>query len=325
MPSMPPHSPLPADAPARVPADPPARGGRARALLAAAALVTAGTLVPAGAHAAVPTVPVPSSPTPTDGSGGTTTPAKQRPHTFRFKLATFNVLGSQHTRGRGGYGPGTARARTTARLISGKHVGVIGMQEVQRDQYRVLHHRLHRTYGIWPGTRLGNQGIRLQIAWQRQQFKLVRTGTITTRFDHQSRPIPWVLLRNRDSGRKVYVVDIHNSPRGEESERDSATRAEIKLIHRLRRHHKPVFVVGDMNEKSEWFCKVAGHTDVKAANGGHAGPRRCSPPKRRLRIDWLMGGRRIGFSDYREDDGRLVRRTSDHEFIHARVRVGATR
>jgi len=285
--------------------------------------VTAGALVPVGAQAAPPTLPVPGTPKPTGGSGDT--PTAKRASTFRFKLATFNVLGSQHTRGRGGYGPGTARARTTARLINGKNIGVIGMQEVQRDQYRVLHHRLHREYGIWPGTRLGNQGIRLQIAWQRQQFKLLRHGTITTRFDHQSRPIPWLLLRNRDTGRRMYVVDIHNSPRGEESERDSATRAEIRLIHRLRGHHKPVFVVGDMNEKAEWFCKVAGHTDVKAANGGHAGPRRCSPPKRRLRIDWLMGGRRIGFSHYREDDGRLVRRTSDHEFIHARVRVGSRR
>lgn len=289
-----------------------------RALLAAAALVSAGALVPVAAHAAAPNLPLPGTPKPGAGSN----PAAKRIHTFRFKLATFNVLGSQHTRGPGGYGPGTKRARTTARLISGKHVGVIGMQEVQRDQYRVLHRRLHHEYGIWPGTRLGNAGVRLQIAWQRRQFTLVRTGTITTRFDHQSRPVPWVLLRNRDTGRRMYVVDIHNSPQGQEGERDSATRKEIGLIHRLRDNHRPVFVVGDMNEKSEWFCKVAGHTDEKAANGGHASPRRCSPPKRRLRIDWLMGGHRVGFSHYREDDGAMVRRTSDHEFINARARVG---
>jgi endonuclease/exonuclease/phosphatase family metal-dependent hydrolase len=298
------------------------RPGGLRAMLAAAAVLAFGTLAPAGASVTDPLVPLPGSPKPSDGSTSGAT-AKPRPQSFRFRLATFNVLGSQHTRGPGGYGPGTTRARITAGLIKRKHVSVIGMQEVQRDQHRVLRHRLPG-YRIWPGTRLGNQGIRLQIAWRKSQFRLLDTGTITTRFDHQARPIPWVKLRNRHSGRRMYVVDIHNSPKGQEADRDAATRAEIRLINRLRRHHKPVFVVGDMNEKEEWFCKVVGRTDVRAANGGHVG-RRCDPPNRRLRIDWLMGGRRIDFSHYRESNGAKVRRASDHEFIHTRVHVRAPR
>ncbi|MGZ4447681.1 MAG: endonuclease/exonuclease/phosphatase family protein [Nocardioides sp.] len=291
-------------------------------MLAAGALIAAGSLLPQAAHAD-PLVPVPG--TPSHGSGGGTTPsAKPRPQGFDFKLATFNILGSQHTRGPGGYGPGTHRARITARLIKHKNVDVIGMQEVQDDQYRVLHHRLDH-YRIWPGTSLGNEGIRLQIAWRERKFRLLDTGSIATAFDHQTQRTPWVKLRNRATGRELYVVDVHNSPRGQEVERDHATQREIDLIHRLRGHHKPVFVVGDANEKREWFCKVVGHTSVRSANGGHASPRSCTPPPRRLRIDWLMGGRRIDFSHYREDDGNTVRKASDHEFIHTIVKVRAPR
>ncbi len=293
---------------------------RARFAVAAVALATTGSLAPAAvpvAQAADPTV-LPAAPTPTP-----TEPAAQprpRPTSFRFHVATFNVLGSQHTRGPGGYGPGTARARTTAALIQRKHIDVIGLQEVQRDQLRVLRNRLDG-YRIWPGTRLGNQGVRLQIAYRRKQFRMVDHGTINTAFDHQVRPIPWVKLRNRATGRTFFAVDIHNSPQGQEAERDRATAHEIDLIRRLRRSHLPVFVMGDMNEKQEWFCKVVSRTDLRASNGGHATRRSCSPPARRLRIDWIMGGRRIDFSHYREDNGRRVRRTSDHEFIHAQVRV----
>ncbi len=290
---------------------------RVRSALLTVALLAAGTLAPVGVSAAQ--ADGPKLPLPGTTSESPTQQPRERSTSFSFKLATFNILGSQHTRGSTRYASGTHRAGQAAQLIKDKHVDLIGMQEVQVDQYQVLRDRLDG-YGIWPGTRLGNQGIRLQIAFRKQAFRLLDTGTITTRFDHQSRPIPWVKLKNRHTGRKIFMVDIHNSPQGQEADRDSATGAEIRLIHRLRRSH-PVFVGGDMNEKEEWFCRVVGNTDLRAANGGHATSRGCRPPQRQLRIDWLMGGRRIDFSHYREANGPRVRSTSDHEFVHARVRV----
>ncbi len=247
--------------------------------------------------------------------------ARKKKHKFWMHLATYNVLGSQHTRGRGGYGPGVKRARMTAREFKKRGLDVIGMQEVQRDQYHVFRKNLpnHR---IWPGTSLGNQGIRLQIAWRKSQFKLVKTGTIMTRFHRQTRPIPWVKLKNRSTGKRMYVVNIHNSPNNLERERDSATRKEIALIRRLRSHGNPVFVTGDMNEKQEFYCKVTRRTDLNAANGGRSEAKRCQPPRRRLRVDWIMGGRKVHFSAYREDRGGNLRRTSDHRLIHTKVRVG---
>lgn len=277
------------------------------------------TLAPVGAPAtAEPELPIPSI-SPTD-------PAHRvkRVPAARFKIATFNILGSQHTAGPGGYASGTKRTRITARLIKRRDIDVIGLQEVQDDQLRVLRHRLPG-YGIWPGNRLGGGGVRLQIAFRRSMFTMVDHGSIMTRFDHQTRPVPWVLLRSRATGRKFYSIDIHNSPQGQERARDAATREEIALIRRLRQHRRPVFVLGDMNERAEWFCRVVGRTDVHAANGGHATRRSCDPPSGPLRIDWIMGGRNTHFTDYREFEDARVRRASDHPLLRATVRIGPRR
>ena len=290
--------------------------------LVTTALLAVTLLAPAGAPAtADPDVPIPSPGiSPTDPVSR----AKRLP-AARFKISTFNILGSQHTAGRGGYGPGTKRARITARLIKRRDIDVIGLQEVQEDQLRVLRRNLPG-YTVWPGRQLGGAGVRLQIVFRKSMFKLVDHGKIMTRFDRQTRPVPWVLLKSRLTGRKLYAIDIHNSPQGLEGERDSATREEIGLIRRLRRHHRPVFVLGDMNEKEEWFCRVVGHTDLHSANGGQATRRSCDPPDRPLRIDWIMGGgRSVHFSGYREFDDARVRQASDHELLRAAVRIGPKR
>lgn len=289
--------------------------------LVTAALLAVTTLAPAGAPAtADPRLPIPSP-----GISPTDPVSRTAPlPTARFKISTFNILGSQHTVGRGGYESGTKRARITAKLIRRRDIDLIGLQEVQEDQLRVLRHQVPG-YRIWPGRELGGAGVRLQIAFRKSMFKLVDHGKIMTRFDRQSRPVPWVLLKSRLTGRKLYAIDIHNSPQGLEGERDSATRREIRLIQRLRHHHKPVFVVGDMNEKEEWFCRVVGRTDVHAANGGHATRRSCDPPDRPLRIDWIMGGRYGHFTGYREFDDARVRQASDHELLRASVRIGPKR
>ncbi|GAB3772524.1 endonuclease/exonuclease/phosphatase family metal-dependent hydrolase [Nocardioides ginsengisegetis] len=251
------------------------------------------------------------------------TPAAKVPQDAAFQIATFNILGSQHTLGPGGYGPGALRAAITARLIERKGLDLVGMQEVQADQLEVLRHDLDG-FDIWPGDRLGPSGLRLQIAWRTSKFELLETGTITTTFDHQMRPIPWVRLLNRKSQRQLYVVDVHNSPRGQEHDRDKATRHEIRLVDELRATHKAVFLIGDMNEHEEVFCSVVGRTDLVAANGGTAtSADDCQPPTGWLHIDWIFGGGPLTFSDYGWEDGASVRAASDHDLVHATVTLPA--
>lgn len=222
-----------------------------------------------------------------------------------FKIASLNILGSQHT-----HGADHERTVRTARLVRERNVAVAGFQEVQEDQHRWLKDALP-SYRIWPGTRYGNQGIRLQILWKKQRFDLLDHGSITTTFSHQRRPIPWVRLKDRQTGRAFSVIDVHNSPDTQEVDRDAATAAEIELYRRLR-DRGPVVIVGDTNERGEWFCKLTGATDARAANGGRHRDG-CRPPAPTY-VDWVMGGGRFDWRHYQARETRV----SDH-LLHTAV------
>lgn len=223
-----------------------------------------------------------------------------------FSVATLNILGSNHTDGRD-----HRRTKRTARLIRRQHLKLFALQEVQADQLRGLRRRLPN-YRFWPGTKLGPGGLRLQIAWRPARFDLVDHGTLTTTFSYQARPVPWVRLRDEATGRRVFVINIHNSPQDQEADRDSATRKEIRLFNRLN-ERGPALILGDANERREWFCRVARRTAASAANGGSYTDEGCTPPDPSY-VDWLMGDGQFGWRDYRAQDVRV----SDHR-LHSAV------
>lgn len=264
---------------------------------------------------------MPSAALPVDAPARESTP---RVRHASFQVATFNILGSQHTTGPGGRPPGKKRARIVSELIERKSLDLVGLQEVQADQLLVLKHELDR-HRIWPAYQLGTGTLRLQIVWRERAFDLLDTGTLVTKFDHQNRPVPWVLLRHRASGRALYVIDVHNSPRRQELERDRATGRVVKLVQRLRRTGRTVLLLGDLNEHREVFCKVVGRTDLRAANGGWVSARRCQPPEPPLRIDWIFGRGLLEFSAYESEYGKAVRRASDHHLVRATARLRAKR
>lgn len=238
---------------------------------------------------------------------------------FRLKVGTFNILGSQHTSRPGGFAAGHVRAGYTADLINMKKIDVIGMQEVQQDQLRVLGRDLDK-YWIWPYKRLGTaQGIRLQIAYKRDAFDLVEARKIYTRFDGNLRPIPYLRLRDRASGQEFWFMTFHNSPKAMEAERDRATQAEIALVNRLRRTGVPVVIGGDTNEWVEFFCKMGRSAEMHSAAGGRLYPacRAAANPV----FDYLMANPRVDFFKYRQLGGRVVWRASDHKLVTAKVRL----
>ncbi|MGZ4745295.1 MAG: endonuclease/exonuclease/phosphatase family protein [Oryzihumus sp.] len=238
---------------------------------------------------------------------------------FTFQVGTLNVLGSQHTAGKGGYGPGTSRAAALSSAIVSRGVDLLGMQEMQDDQLAVFQHQLPG-YGIWPGHALGNNGVRLQIAYRYDTFDIADTGTITTVFDHMMRPIPYVLLTNRATGGQFYVVDVHNSPQGLEAERDQATGSEISLLDSLRATGKPVLLMGDTNEHTEFMCRVAAATGFVAYNGGHYSGG-CDTGSGPIKIDWIMGGNGVSFTSPVVDYGAPVPSATDHAFVHATTTI----
>ena len=78
---------------------------------------------------------------------------------------------------------------------------------------------------------------------------------------------------------------------------------------------RPVIITGDMNEHTEFFCRVAAATGMVAANGG-SGAGGCHLPPNPLRVDWIMGGHGMSFSGYRQD-GAGLGHASDHYYLYA--------
>ena len=233
-----------------------------------------------------------------------------------FTIAQSNILGSQHTAGRGGFGSGPYRAGITASLLQARGADVGGMQEVQSDQLAALRSRMP-SYSFWPGSSLGHNGERLQIYWRSSQFSMVKSGSVTYTFASQRIPLPYVLLRDNASGAEFWMITTHNSAGGLEGQRDSATGIEISLINQLKATGLPVLITGDMNEHTEFFCRVAASTGMVAANGG-SGAGGCHLPPPPLRVDWIMGGGGVSFSGYRQD-GAGLGRASDHYYLYSQV------
>jgi endonuclease/exonuclease/phosphatase family metal-dependent hydrolase len=224
-----------------------------------------------------------------------------------MRVGTFNITGSIHTAG--GDQRRTARI---ARQLRQRGIGLMGLQEVQPDQLRVLRDRMPG-YRFSPGLVEEDQGFQLQVAWNRERFDLRDRGHIRTPFNDAQRRTPWVRLRHEATGRIIHVIDVHNPSKGQEGNRDAATRRQVDLYQRLR-DRGAVLLVGDANEKAEWFCTVTGRTDARAANGGSHGKRGCRPPDP-ASIDWLMGGGDFAWRGYRRDDVG----TSDHAIHTSRL------
>jgi endonuclease/exonuclease/phosphatase family metal-dependent hydrolase len=159
--------------------------------------------------------------------------------------------------------------------------------------------------------------------WDSSVWTSTYEDSITIPFMDGTRPQPIVRLQHIETGREIYVLNIHNSPRdaqGREGERDRAMAIEIAAINQLRRQDGiPVFIMGDFNEHAEAYCKITGQTDLEAAQGG-SNNGTCHPPSA-MRVDWLFGSTDTAFTSFRFDTGAQVRRITDHAVLTSTVSV----
>jgi len=245
---------------------------------------------------------------------------------FSFRITTFNVLGTQHTAPGGAaqdYAPGRVRADWAADLVAAYGSGVVGMQEVQVDQLDALQKATAGRFAFYPALELGSKGIPQSLMWDTTAWTLTWKGSITIPFMDTQRPQPIVRLQNIATGREIYVMNIHNSPKdakGREWERDRATAIEIAAIKQLRKDNLPIFLTGDFNEHQEAFCKFTGKGGLQAANGGSNSGGVCKPPTP-MRVDWIFGSPDVTFSGFLMDTGAQVRRITDHAVLSATVTV----
>lgn len=239
-----------------------------------------------------------------------------------FRIGTFNVLGSQHTVPGGSrsrqYPPASVRNGGAVSLIRDHGVDVLGTQELQADQLGAL--QSMTGMAAYPGYDFGERETDNSILYDDSVFEFVSGDSFTIRFMNADRPQPILRLRHRATGRELYVVNMHASA-GEGQyavSRRAGHYAAVEVVNRLRSEGLPVFLTGDMNDRAEFFCRVAPPTGLVASIGGSSSGG-CSPAGA-LAVDWVLGTGGVGFESYREDRSTLGR-ISDHHFVSATANI----
>jgi hypothetical protein len=242
--------------------------------------------------------------------------------TMTFQIGSFNVLGSQHSAPGGDharYPAASVRNGGAVARIRSFGVDILGTQELQADQLNAL--TSMTGYAAYPGYAFGARETDNSILYDDSQFEFVSGSYFTIHFMHANRPQTILRLRHRDTGREFYVLNMHASA-GEGQyavTRRAGHYTAAATVNRLKAEGIPIFLTGDMNDRVEFFCRVAPITGMISADGGslaggcHTG---ASPA-----VDWVLGWGGVSFSNYIEDRSTLGR-VSDHHFVVGTATVG---
>jgi hypothetical protein len=242
-----------------------------------------------------------------------------------FTVSSFNVLGAGHTKGPGGYALGSTRMHSAVGLLTSNDVSVAGLQEFQEPQYRTFEALVGGTYDVYPGLSLGVQPVQNSIIWKQADWTLVEAHTLSIPYFHGNHvPMPYVLLRNRHTGREVWFYNSHNpaNAHGPAAHwRAIATSIEESLVRHLTADGTPMIVTGDMNDRAPFACPFASGTGMHSADdvyysGG------CHLP-RHTNVDWIFGTSTLDFSSFVTDRSSQTRRISDHPMVRSEVTVPA--
>ncbi|GEP40134.1 hypothetical protein NPS01_37970 [Nocardioides psychrotolerans] len=250
-------------------------------------------------------------------------PPTPLPAAADFTVASFNVLGSNHTPRGSGWADGVTRARWASELVVRRGFDVVGLQEIQVDQLATVMAATGGAFTSYPP--LGQRGTSVPqaIMWRVDTWDVLAATTFTIPFVGQQRAQAVVLLQHKASGQQVWFINVHLSPRrprrDAEGERNAATALLVAQIRDLQTTGLPVVVTGDMNEKGEIFCDLALGTGLTAANGGSV-VGGCRPP--RARIDWIFGSPALTWTGFGYLEDSEVRRITDHPIAVAQVRAG---
>ena len=184
-----------------------------------------------------------------------------------FTLSSFNVLGSTHTTSGGRMASGVERIGLAVKLLDRTGVDVVGFQELQLDQFSAFYSLAGDRYGIYPGG-VDRRTVQNSIAWSLASWRFVEGHTVPIPyFDGVEWQMPVVLLQNVQTGQLAYFTNFHNPATnkkhpGQKKWRVEATRREVALVKSLYwETGLPVFVTGDMNDREEYFCPMAGGAD----------------------------------------------------------------
>lgn len=173
-----------------------------------------------------------------------------------FNVATFNVLGNNHT-ARGGnlakWPSGIKRFARAMDVLKSNNIDVVGLQEFQKEQRKVFVKQDSNEWGIAPKKAVWeNKFSENSIIWKLKTFKLIDSGKDEIKyFDGEKVDTPWVKLRHRATGKEVIVMNTHDPVTSREHGSNVAERIADAIIHRKdaarRSKDTPVILVGDFN------------------------------------------------------------------------------
>ena len=275
--------------------------------------------------ALAPATVAPASAAPLSDETIQTTPATS------FRVASFNVLGADHTVAgeRKGYESGVVRMDRVVSLLGDQQLDVVGFQEFQPPQAERFQQLMGTSWQTYPGLDATVGPSVNSIGWRTDVWQLLESRTLPIPyFSGAPSRMPAVLLQNKATGRRVWFFNTHNPAdvRGPAQQwRDAGWAMEAALANEVRLTHPDAAFIslGDKNDRARYYCAVAPTADLWSASGGYTDGATCSPPSGGA-IDWIMGSKNVFFNGYTRYWNDFVSKTSDHPLYYANVVVPAT-
>jgi endonuclease/exonuclease/phosphatase family metal-dependent hydrolase len=226
-----------------------------------------------------------------------------------FNIASFNTLGVSHTGPGGNQHKGWNDHRTggTISFLKKHNVDVGGLQEFQPSQHKIFAkaNTGYDTFGNGPNT----------IIWKSDRFKKVKSTHVTVPYFEGSRvKMPIVQLEDRNTGKRFWVIDIHNPAdtafhHHQAGFRAEAVRREKAMVEKLRQTGLPVYLMGDFNQGAPANPLAHARNFDSAAPGAGSG------------VDWIFGSGNVQFSNYERDKSTVAQKVSDHPIVVANTRI----
>lgn len=243
--------------------------------------------------------------------------------TTGFNVASFNMLGASHTPARGfpSYSVRTPRALA---LLKARGIDVAGLQEFETRQSNMM--MADPTYRAFNGAfRGGATDTRNAIIWRNSTMEFVSGELMPMQYFQGSLlQIPVVLLRQRSTGRTAYFINTHNPASGIKDYGDSAPyrawniAAQRAKVIQLRATGRPVFLLGDFNDRQAAFCPLTANKLMISPNSVPG--LGCSYP-RQTSIDWVFAAGQVRFSYFNYDRSPQALKIADHPLVTARAHL----
>ena len=210
-------------------------------------------------------------------------------------------------------------------ILAQHQISVVGFQEFQPNQRAAFRSRA-KGWEMYPGLSMGRRAGENSVAWRSDTWEMVRPGLIPIPyFNGRIRPMPYVLLRNKQTGVQAYFSTFHNPANiggNMQRFRTEATTREIKLFNSLRDPADPA-VRHRRHERARRVLLPHHRLDARCSRPPEAATPAGARRRSRPRSTGSSAARACSSTNYMIDRSPLVRRTTDHPVVVTGVTIDA--